>query len=878
MRTMDELKHMFLYSSKKKVYVPIDEKDRKRGSAILLMSPDINTSSKMMTLPYIYNPNLFTSFYIDRNVMAYIDNIGDNKIEFDEQEAETISEAMFIGWSNNIKFKFDDSISVMDKHYAEEVLNRNMASKMSKLLGIGKLPKEIVVFVHPTVKDLQNNVPESLMNLCKGSVYSYSNGNEIHVLSKLVFDNYKMGSTYNDYLKSELLFSLAYQYNEDLSYIVLKAICLVLSGICDWRKKNRVDVPSIKSIDNFSILFSEVVKKKDNNVITNYLKTADIGALKIYASKTLLNSLRNIIFEEALSYFDRQRLLPSDFGIPDKRKYPMPDADHVRAAIRMFNNCDYDEEKELAESIIKKMKKFNIEDDIKISAANRFKKYYDKSKSTAKNESAVIPETNDEYSKILDICNSLSKDEFKRISFYDTYRDSKFVIKRIIVSSNGKPAGFLDVYLFPSNPDIAQIVIAVNPEFRGMGIADTLVDNLLNSNLRDTYNFSTYYWTVHHDNQPSMNLAKKHGFIDTGSDDKYGRRIFTISYKDNDIKKVFEQFLTEGSIVENDNMFAVDNMIIFSEADDPKYSQKLRRYLYAERLRNNKAVLDIYDRVKVMNPEIRKMYLKLSMYNNANLFIDLSYYHGLFLKNNMYKMDKAINFYFDFLNRLMDNHEINEIYKKRTIFIPIDPGVWPVQPNTDIFDFKHNLNPISILFRLVRTNLPALRKAWGDKKIIFVASRGYFTIDFNKFELKNLARLKVNLRKLMSVDEVIEDDFEVDELQNDDSSDIKNASKKNVDSSKAIALKMVDAIEDGTAIKLDNVSKLNDISKGDSSDSKMPNHLRISSDTISLNKDNIEHSGVAIITIDPDGPKGYDDLKKGILKNISSIKSYCIPE
>ena len=159
---------------------------------------------------------------------------------------------------------------------------------------------------------------------------------------------------------------------------------------------------------------------------------------------------------------------------------------------------------------------------------------------------------------------------------------------------------------------------------------------------------------------------KKGGFIDTGNDDNYGRRIFTLSYKNNDMKKIFEQYLNEGSIIENDNMFATDNMIIFSEADDPKYSQKLRRYLYAERLRNNKAVLDIYDRVKVMNPEIRKMHLKLSMYNNANLFIDLSYYHGLFLKNNVYKMDKAINFYFDFLNRLMDNNEINEIYKKRS--------------------------------------------------------------------------------------------------------------------------------------------------------------------------------------------------------------------
>lgn len=875
MRTMDELKHMFLYSSKKKVYVPIDEKDRKKNAAILLLSPDIGVSSKMMTLPYVYNPNLFTSFYIDRNVMAYIDNVDNSKIEFDEREEEALSEAMLIGWTGGTKFKFDESISTMDKKYVEEVFNKNTSPKMAKLLGLGKVPKEIKIFVHPTIQDLQKDVPDSLMDLYKNSVYSYCKNNEVHVLSKLVYDERRMGAKYNDYLKAELIFSLASQYNEDLSFIVVKAISLVLSDVYAWRKKNSNSFPSIKPIDNFCVVFSEAIKKGDNKIIIRYLKSGDINLLKSYASRVVLNGLRNILFEGTLSYFDRQRLLPSDFGIPDKKKYPMPDEDHVRAAVRMFNNCDYDEEKELAENIIKKMKKFGITD-IKVGAANRFKKYYDKSDVKPKHESAPVDSTDSEYEKVLDICKSLSEDEFKRISFYDTYKDSQFVIKRIIACSNGKPAGFLDVYLFPSKPDIAQITIAVNPEFRGMGIADTLVENLLNSDLRDQYKFTTYYWTAHHDNPASISLAKKHGFIDTETDDKYGRKVLVRIYKDDDLKKTLSQYLEEGTIVENENMFATDDMIIFSEADDQKYSQKLKRYLYAERLKNNKAVLDLYDRVKSTNPELRKMYLKISMYKKANVFIDLSYYHALFLKNNIYKMDKAINFYFDFLNRLINNPEINEQYSKQTVFIPIDPGVWPVQPMSEITDFKKNLNPISILFRLVRTNLPGLKRAWGNKKIIFVGSRGYFTIDFNKFEVKNLARIKNNLKKLMSVDEVIEDEYEADDLQNDDQND---SNKKNVDSSKAIALKMVDKIEDGTSIKINNVSRLNKVSKQvTDSISTTHNHLRMSTDMISLNKDNVDHSGVAIIVIDPDGPKGYMDLKKGVLKNISDIKSYCIPD
>ena len=35
MQMMNELKPLFLYSAKRKVYVPIDEKDKRRNSAIL---------------------------------------------------------------------------------------------------------------------------------------------------------------------------------------------------------------------------------------------------------------------------------------------------------------------------------------------------------------------------------------------------------------------------------------------------------------------------------------------------------------------------------------------------------------------------------------------------------------------------------------------------------------------------------------------------------------------------------------------------------------------------------------------------------------------------------------------------------------------------
>ena len=75
--------------------------------------------------------------------------------------------------------------------------------------------------------------------------------------------------------------------------------------------------------------------------------------------------------------FDEAKLLAkerTDFGLPELKKYPMPDKSHVLAAIRMFNHVDPSNEKELAKNIISKMHKYNISLDT-VGDSNRLKKY-----------------------------------------------------------------------------------------------------------------------------------------------------------------------------------------------------------------------------------------------------------------------------------------------------------------------------------------------------------------------------------------------------------------------------------------------------------------------------------------------------------------------
>ena len=63
-----------------------------------------------------------------------------------------------------------------------------------------------------------------------------------------------------------------------------------------------------------------------------------------------------------------------EYGLPEKKKYPMPDKKHVFSAIRFFNYVDKEDEKELAENIKKKMKKYKI-DSSHVGKDNRLKKY-----------------------------------------------------------------------------------------------------------------------------------------------------------------------------------------------------------------------------------------------------------------------------------------------------------------------------------------------------------------------------------------------------------------------------------------------------------------------------------------------------------------------
>lgn len=67
------------------------------------------------------------------------------------------------------------------------------------------------------------------------------------------------------------------------------------------------------------------------------------------------------------------------YGIPEQKKFPMPDADHVRSAIRFFNYVEPKYEKQLANAILARMEEYGMSfDDFNVGDENRFKNYIPK--------------------------------------------------------------------------------------------------------------------------------------------------------------------------------------------------------------------------------------------------------------------------------------------------------------------------------------------------------------------------------------------------------------------------------------------------------------------------------------------------------------------
>ena len=76
---------------------------------------------------------------------------------------------------------------------------------------------------------------------------------------------------------------------------------------------------------------------------------------------------------------DEEEVKRRKYAFPEERKFTMPDAKHVKSAIRFFNYVDPKDEETLANYILARMKEYGMKlEDLNVGDENRFKKYLPK--------------------------------------------------------------------------------------------------------------------------------------------------------------------------------------------------------------------------------------------------------------------------------------------------------------------------------------------------------------------------------------------------------------------------------------------------------------------------------------------------------------------
>ena len=487
--------------------------------------------------------------------------------------------------------------------------------------------------------------------------------------------------------------------------------------------------------------------------------------------------------EAKLTAKQRNSLSKSDFGIPptkDKKgAYPLNDPAHVRAAIRMFNHCDPKDEKVLARNIIKKLKAFGI-NDIEVGPDNRFSKYYKTLKEAEVTMSGAFPiEWLTDYRFAYYKKDEIKEHKNECLTIVKNLADYKYVAEMFATPN------YL-VMCYDEEENLAGFAVAFKHPVYGIQFCVYLEDSCFDNEdakeeitkfliyaYRDyMYNNQMKYkivpvYSINRDKELIQNLKtsfiQKGCFLDRAlalkalgkrkEQDKYPVIYINIEKLSDDKKNVtisIKESAYSPIMIGDMACYPCDD-IFYEGAED----NKLRSYMYNDRIRTQKELFNVYKVIKANCPTIKYTKVSVDAYNGLNLFFDVSYYNKLFIDNNTRLGEPGLKLYAETLYRFLNNKSLDKQYQRKTIFIPVLDYY-----NTDIFDYTKDLNPISAVVRLVKKNqFDQLKHIFGKCDVIFFGSNSYFKVNFETFQKTHLAKFMSNLNSIFNKSVPTEDDM-----------------------------------------------------------------------------------------------------------------------
>lgn len=232
----------------------------------------------------------------------------------------------------------------------------------------------------------------------------------------------------------------------------------------------------------------------------------------------------------------------------------------------------------------------------------------------------------------------------------------------------------------------------------------------------------------------------------------------------------------------NESMLQInkDEMFLFEGANDAY----IKKILFKDRLKTNKDLKEIYDKIKTDVPNIKYTYYTLDRYKSLNIIFDTYFYNELYNRNSTFKNIRGYNIYYDLMDRLILDKELSSNgYNNKVVIIPVSD--WNTNSGR-IHMIQDNINPISCIYKTILDNPSSLQSKYKDILFLFLGDNSYFTIDFSKDDMTKVKNNFIrNIKLLLSKSNVIP--------QDDD--DIK-------DSPKAIKANIVDKIEKSQNVEI----------------------------------------------------------------------------
>ena len=892
---VDQMKNLKIY--RRPMFLPTLETDKKKHSAVFLLTPNYESSKKLINHPMIINRKRFESYYLEQDLTYYITGKTGKKIIKEDYVREYTVEDMYhnlceMSTKERNRLK-DNQFGIPAKRKYPLDTEKHVRSAIKFFNYVDKKDeKELAENINKAIKKFNMKVNVGENN--RFSKYYQSNINEAYLWnndSSLTKEPKEFNAIHISYNKDERC------VDEDLCYVNIWYALRNFVQMHDYEDHKPAYVSAVDKCNVAHLIGIIDIEDKGEEVSWKWIETYPVkdGFVPFNESLNMVNTPENPIETSYAVIINNKGELLVQYNTAVEG-YHLPGG-HVKSGEKLtealYRECKEELGIELIEQVTEISPIYIINN--AYTRANIYKvlnyrgiienmepQYCSKLEWISMDElfntdipcseplKAYLSWWNIKVNEgISDTTTVLSS--FIRFSGYakDVINLSKIITSeiyykilsdlRIPISSQkdipllsyeitNNPVEFTDGHTPQGNPIIfikvkpydnigsidnyikdiirqtsMDILYNKYPESVGTYLPDLLVDNLVGLDTQ-RLEYSKYLFTeisteeylsvlASGDIQYVANiLSKKYPGIRKDDLIKNNESVTTGRYTHEsfiNIKNIYNELetITESAIeIEDSSYFNEDalngmdyiklgNYYTFFDESGANDTQ-LRHLLFNERIRTRGDLLILLKKVKEENIDIKYAYPDLERYGSKNVYIDLYFYNELFFKNNMWKMNKGMNLYMDLLSRLIDDPNVTKNgYSKKTVFIPVLD--WYKDKSTKMWLYREDINPISIIFELMKSESTSkIKSLFGDMDIIFFSKSYIFKMNFSQMEdikrSSNIFRMFIN--KICNQEE-----FDAEYI---------DTSFENKETSRAIKANIIDKIEDAKGVDLTGKAEL----------------------------------------------------------------------